>query len=88
MGLLRIVIAILLPPLGVFLQVGIGHAVLDQHRADNPRLCTWHSPCDIGYRQILNLNPFTFLSYSSSRAPGTPSQSLPVFYREGMPSKV
>jgi hypothetical protein len=32
MGLLRIIVAILLPPLGVFLQVGIGEIPCQNHK--------------------------------------------------------
>ena len=53
MDLLRIVIAISLPPLGVFLQVGDRQALLDQRRADDPRLHTGDNPRDLGHRQIL-----------------------------------
>jgi hypothetical protein len=54
MDLLRIVFAIILPPLGVFLQVGIGKHFLDQHLADDPRLHPRHNPCGLGNREILS----------------------------------
>ncbi len=62
MDLLRIVIAILLPPLGVFLQVGDREAPLDQRPAHHPRLHTGDHARDLGYQEILIDFP-TWLGY-------------------------
>jgi hypothetical protein len=51
MDLLRIIVAILLPPLGVFLQVGLGGAVLDKYSIDAAWLHTGHCPCGVDHRQ-------------------------------------
>jgi hypothetical protein len=53
MDLLRIVIAILLPPLGVFLQVGVGKHFWINVPADDPRLHTGDHPRHLGDQQIL-----------------------------------
>jgi hypothetical protein len=48
MDLVRILLAVLLPPLGVFLQGGA--TFLAEHRADSPGLHTRPCPCDLDYR--------------------------------------
>jgi uncharacterized membrane protein YqaE (UPF0057 family) len=54
MDLLRIVIAILLPPLGVFLQVGIGKHFWTNILLTILGLYSGRSPRRVGYSQILN----------------------------------
>lgn len=51
--LLRIIIAILLPPLGVFLQVGIGKQFWINVSTDDPRLHSRYSPRGVGHSEVL-----------------------------------
>ena len=55
MDLLRILIAIFLPPLGVFLQVGFGGGILVKHSSDSARLHPWNSARCLDYSQALKL---------------------------------
>jgi hypothetical protein len=59
MDLLRIVLAILLPPLGEFLQVGIGKHFWINILLYNPRLHPRNSSCGVGHREILTKHYFT-----------------------------
>jgi hypothetical protein len=49
MDILRIVLAIFLPPLAVFLTSWFGTSFLDQHSPYHSGCCAWNDPCPLGY---------------------------------------
>lgn len=55
MDFIRIIIAILLPPLGVFLQVGLRRRVLAEYPADLVWLHSGHRSRGVHHRQAVNL---------------------------------
>ena len=56
MDLVRIIISVLLPPLGVFLQVGFGKHFWLNILTNYPRLHTRHCACSLGNRKVLMLS--------------------------------
>jgi uncharacterized membrane protein YqaE (UPF0057 family) len=62
MDLVRILVAILLPPLGVFLQVGIGGSILVEHPLDTFGVYPRHRACRLDYCQALKPVSTLFMS--------------------------
>ena len=76
MDIIRIILAIILPPLGVLMQLGIANKhFLDQHHPDLFRLPAGDHPRRVGHHQVLTRSGRPGLGHDP--APGDPGPGRP-----------